>query len=186
MKSSSSVEFRCSVLSDSLWPHISLPCPSSTPGVYTNSSPFSRWCHPTISSSVVPFPFCLQSFTASGFFPISQFFTWGGQGIGVSASASDLPMNIQDWLPLGWTGVGLLGSVPGLGRSSGEGDSYPLHILAWRIPRTEEPGRLYIVHGVTKSWATLSDFHFHISSYIPTNVQVIIWLWLTEIKKKFF
>ena len=97
-----------SVVSDSLRPHglqhESLPCPSSTPGVYSNSCPLRRWCHPTISSSVVPFSFCLQSFPAPGSFQMSQFFVSGGQSIGVSASASVLPMNIQDWLPLGWTG----------------------------------------------------------------------------------
>ena len=78
-------------------------CPSPTPGAYSNSSPSSWWCHPTISSSVIPFSSCLRSFPASGFFPISQFFASGGQSIGVSASAAVLPMNIQDWLPLGWT-----------------------------------------------------------------------------------
>ena len=83
-----------------------LPCPSPTPGAYSNSCPSSRWCHPTISSSVVPFSSCLQSFPASGSFSIqSQFFTSGGQSIGVSASASVLPMNIQDWFPLGLTGL---------------------------------------------------------------------------------
>ena len=75
-----------------------------TPGVYSNSLPLSRWCHPTISSSVIPFSSCLQSFTASGSFPMSQFFASGCQSIGVSASASVLPVNIQDWFPLGWTG----------------------------------------------------------------------------------
>ena len=80
-----------------------LPCPSSTPGVYSNSCPSSQWCHPTISSSTVPFS-CLQSLPASGSFPMSQLFAWGGQSIGVSASASVLEMNIQDWSPLGWTG----------------------------------------------------------------------------------
>ena len=79
------------------------PCPSPTPGVYSNSSSLSRWCHTTISSSVVPFS-CPQSFPASGFFQKSQFFTSGGQSIGVSASTSVLPMNTQDWSPLGWTG----------------------------------------------------------------------------------
>ena len=81
-----------------------LPCPSPTPGVYSNPCPLSRWCHPTISSSVIPFSSCLQSFPASGSFPMSQFFTSSGQSIGVSASASVLPMNIQDWFSLGWTG----------------------------------------------------------------------------------
>ena len=81
-----------------------VPCPSPTPGVYSNLCPLSRWCHPTISSSVVPFSSCLQSFPASGTFPMSQLFASGGQTIGVSASASVLPMNCQDWFPLGWTG----------------------------------------------------------------------------------
>ena len=109
----SRVEFSRSVLSDSLWPHglqhTPLPCPSPTPGVYSNSRPLSRWCHPTISSSVVPFFSCLRSFPALGFFPVSQFFALGGQSIGVSASASVLPMN---WFPLGWTGwISLLSKV---------------------------------------------------------------------------
>ena len=80
------------------------PCPSPTPRVYPNPCPLSRWCHPAISSSVFPFFSCLQSFPASGSFPRSQFFSPGGQSIGDSASASVLPMNIQDWFPLGWTG----------------------------------------------------------------------------------
>ena len=102
------VQFSHSVVSDSLCSHrlqhARLPCPSSTPGVYSNSCPYSWWCHPTISSSVVPFSSCPQFFQASGSFPMSQFFTSRGQNIGVSASASVLPMNIQDWFPLGWTG----------------------------------------------------------------------------------
>ena len=96
-------------MSDSLWPHglqhTSLPCPSPTPGAYSNSCPLSQLCHPTISSSVDPFSSGHQSFPASGSFPVSQFFTSGGQSIGVSASASVLPMNIQDWFPLGLTGL---------------------------------------------------------------------------------
>ena len=95
-------------MSNSLWPHglqhARLPCPSPTPRAYSNPCPLSRRCHPTISSSVAPFSSCLQSFPASGSFPVSQFFTSGGQNIGVSASASAFPMNIQDWFPLGWTG----------------------------------------------------------------------------------
>ena len=91
-----------------LWPHglqhARPPCPSQTPGVYLNSCPLSQWWHPTISSSVIPFFSCLQSFPASGSFPVSQFFTTGGLSIGVSASASLLPGQIQDWFPLGWTG----------------------------------------------------------------------------------
>ena len=103
-----SVQFSDSVLSSSLWhhglQHARPPCPSPTPGAYSNSSPLSRWCHPAISSSVVPFSSCLQSFPESGSFQISQFFTSGGQSIVVSASASVLPMNIQSWFPLGLTG----------------------------------------------------------------------------------
>ena len=103
-----SVQFSRSVMSDSLWPHglqhTKLPCPSSTPRPYSNSCPSSQWCHPIISSSVVPFSSCLQSFPALGSFPMSQFFTSGVQSFGVSASASVLPMNIQGWFPLGWTG----------------------------------------------------------------------------------
>ena len=84
--------------------HARLPCPSSTPGVYPNSCPSSRWCHPAISSSVICFSSCLQSFPASGSSQMSQLFASGGQSIGVSASTSVLPLNIHDWFPLGWTG----------------------------------------------------------------------------------
>ena len=101
-------QFSHSVVSDSLWPHepqhTRSPCPSLTPRIHPNSCPLSQWCHPTISSSVIPFPSCPQSLQASGSFPMSQLFTWGGQGIEVSASTSVLPMNTQDWYPLGWTG----------------------------------------------------------------------------------
>ena len=101
-----SVQFSRSVVSNSSWPHESQharpPCPSPSPGVHSNLCPSSRWCHPAISSSVVPFSL-LQSFPASGSFPMSQFFTSGGQIIGVSAPV--LPMNIQDWFPLGLTGL---------------------------------------------------------------------------------
>ena len=104
----SSVQFSCLVMSDSLWPHepqhARPPCPSPTPGVHPTPCPLSRWCHPAISSSVVPFSSCLQSFPASGSFPMSQLFAPGGQSIGVSASTSVLPMNSQGWSPLGWTG----------------------------------------------------------------------------------
>ena len=105
---SSSVQFSCSVVSDSLRPHglqhTRPPCPSPTPRVYSNSCPLSRWCHPTMSSSVVPFSSCPQTFPASGTFQLSQLFASGGQSIGVSASISVLPMNIQDWSPLELTG----------------------------------------------------------------------------------
>ena len=102
------VQFSRSVMSDSLLPHESQharpPCPPPTPGIHPDSCPSSQWCHPAISSSVVPFSSCLQSLPASESFPMSQLFTWGGQSIGVSALASVLPMNTQDWSPLEGTG----------------------------------------------------------------------------------
>ena len=104
----SSIQLSCSAMSDSLWPqglqHASLLRSSPTPGACSNSGPLSWWCHPTISSSVIPFSFILQSFPALGSLPMSQFFAWGGQSIGVSASASVLPINISDWFPLGLPG----------------------------------------------------------------------------------
>ena len=107
MHTQTSVQFSCSVVSDSLRPqglqHARLPCPSPTPRAYLNSGPSHRWWHPTISSSVVPFSH-FQSFPASGSFKMSQFFTSGGQSIGVSASTAVLPMDTQNWSPLGWTG----------------------------------------------------------------------------------
>ena len=115
LNTTSSLHFYCfhpqsshSVMCDSLWPHwlqhARSPCPLPTRGVYSNSCPLSWWCHPAISSSVTPFSSCHQSLPASGSFPMSQFFISGGQTTGVPASASVLPMNIQDWFPLGWTG----------------------------------------------------------------------------------
>ena len=104
----SSVQFSRSVISDSLRLHESQharpPCPSPTPGVHPNSCPSSSWCHPAISSSVVPFSSCPQSLPASESFPMSQLFIWGGQSTGVSALASFLPKNTRDWSPLEWTG----------------------------------------------------------------------------------
>ena len=105
----SSVQFSHSVVSKSLWLHESQhtrpPCPSPAPGVYSNSCPLSRWCHPTISSSVIPFSSCPQSFPVSWSFPMNQFFTLGGQNIGDSGMASVLPMKIQGWFPLGLTSL---------------------------------------------------------------------------------
>ena len=106
--SSASVQFSHSVMSDSLQPHESQHvrplCPSPTPGAHSDSHPSSQWCHPAISSSVVPFSSCLQSLPASETFPMSQLFAWGGQSTGVSASASFLPKNTQGWSPVEWTG----------------------------------------------------------------------------------
>ena len=107
--STSTVHFSCSVMSDSLWPHepqhARPPCPSPTPGVHPNSCPSSQWCHPTISSSVIPFSSCPQSFQTSESFPMSQLFASGDQSTGVSVSASVLPVSIQGWFPLGLTSL---------------------------------------------------------------------------------
>ena len=100
----SSVAQSCLTLCDPMNQHTRPPCPSPTPGVYSNPCPLSRWYYPTISSSVIPFSSCRQSLPASGSFPMSQLFAWSGQSPGVSTSASVLPMNTQDWSPLGWTG----------------------------------------------------------------------------------
>ena len=124
----SSVQFSRSVMSDSFQPHESQhtrpPCLSPTPGVYSNSCPSSWWCHPAISSSVIPFSSCPHSLPASGSFPMSQLFTWGGPSIGVSASASILPMNIQGWFPLGLTGfLAVQGGLSGV---------FSVSIAAWK------------------------------------------------------
>ena len=134
-------------MSDSLWPHglqhAWFPCSSPTPWAYSNSCPSSWWRHPTISSSVVPFSSHLQSFPASGSFQISQFFASGGQTIGVSASASVLPMNIQDWSPLGWTGwISLLGgdsqeSSPTQFKSTGPSEK--MWWLKWKQENPSSP-----------------------------------------------
>ena len=142
-----SVQFSRSVVSYSLLPHglqhTRPPCPSSTPGVYSNSCPSSWWCHPTISSSVLLFFSCLQSFPTSGSFPVSQFFTSGGQSIEVSAWASILPMNIQDWFPLGrtgWISLQLVFSITTVQKHQFFGSQLSLksnsHILAWLLYHT--------------------------------------------------
>ena len=125
-------------MSNSLRPHglqhARLPCPSPTPRTYSNSCPSSQWCHPTISSSVIPFSSCLQSFPALGSFPTSQFLASDGQSIGVSASVSILPLNIQDWSPIGWTGWISLQSK-GLSRVLGASTGDPIHDkVMWKRP----------------------------------------------------
>ena len=142
--------FSCSVMSNSLWPHrlqhTSLPCPSPTPGTCSNSCLLSQRCHPTILSSVAPFSFCLQSFPSSGSFPVSQFFTSGGQSIGVSASgASVFPMNIHDWFPWGWTGWISLQSK-GLSRvfSNTTVQKHPFFTLPYPVPLGNQKSLLYV------------------------------------------
>ena len=183
MKAFSSVQFNCSVMSDSLWPHglqhARLPCLSPTPRACPNSSLSSRWCHPTISSSFIPFSSCLQSFWASGSFQMSQFFKLGDQSIGVSASASVLPKTIQDWFPLGLTG--LISFSPRDSQKSSPTPQFKSincsvlsflsekamaphsRTLLWEIPWTEGPGRLQpmVSLRVRHDWATsLSLFTF--------------------------
>ena len=141
MQKFSSVQFSRSVVSDSLRPHESQharpPCPSPTPRVYSNSCPSSWWCHLAISSSFVPFSSCPQSLPTSGSFPMSQLFAWGDQSIGVSASSSVLPVNTQDWSPLGWTGwiwranqsiLKEINSIPGSRRSPGDRPPTPIFL----------------------------------------------------------
>ena len=151
-----SVQFSHSVMSNSLQPHglqhTRLPCPSPTPRAYSNSCPSRRWYHPTISSSVIPFS-CLQSFPASVSFPLSWFFVSNGQSIGVSASASVLPMNIQDWFPLGWTGWISLQSK-GLSRvfSNTTVEKHPFFDTQAECQRTDASGKT-----IALTWWTFVD-----------------------------
>jgi len=128
--------------------HARLPCSSPSPGACSNSCPSSRWCHSTISSSVVPFSSCLQSFPASGSFQMSQFFTSGGQTIEVSASASVLPVNIQDWFPLGWTGWISLQSK-GLSRVFSNTTIKKHHFFGAQLSLTVQLSYLYMTTGKT-------------------------------------
>ena len=145
----SSVQFS-SVVSNSLWPHglqhTRLPCPSPTPRAYSSSCPLNWWCHPTISSSVIPFSSRLQSFPPSGSFQMSQFFPSGGQSIGVSASASVLPMKVQEWFPSVVNNLTAKQEtwVWYLGWEDSLEEEMVTHFstLAWKIPWTEEPGGL--------------------------------------------
>ena len=149
---SQSFQFSPSVVSDSLQPHESQharpPCPSPTPRVYPNSCPLSQWCHPTISSSVIPFSSCHQSLPASGSFPVSQLFIWGGQSTGVSALASVFPMNTQDWSPLGWTGWISLQSK-GLSRVFSNTTVQKHHFFWWSAFFTVQLSHPYMTTGKT-------------------------------------
>ena len=141
-------------MSDSLWPyesqHARPPCPSQTPRVHSNSHPSSQWCHPAISSSVVPFPSCLQSFPASGSFTMSQLFLSGDQSIGVAASASVLPMSIQDWSPLGWTGwISLL--FKGFSKSLLQHHSLKASVLQFSAFFLVQLSQSYMTTGKTRS-----------------------------------
>ena len=134
--------------------HARPPCPSPTPRAYSNSCPLSRWCHPTVSSSVVSFSSHLQSFQPSGSFTMSQFFAWGSQSIGVSASASILPMNIQDWFPLGWTGWISLQSK-GLSRVFLQHHSSKASILPHSAFFTVQLSHSYMITGKTTALTRL-------------------------------
>ena len=149
-------QFNCLVMSNSLLcsglQHARLPCPSPTPGTCSNSCPSSQWCHPSIPSSVIPFSSCLQSFPASGSFPMSQFFASDGQSIGVSASAAVLPMNIHDWFPLGWTG--------------------------WTSLQSKGLSRLFSNTTVQKHQFFSTQFSLYSNSHIHTWLLEKPWLWL--------
>ena len=147
-----SVQFSCSVVSDSLRPHepqhARPPCPSPTPGVHPNSCPLSRWCHPTISASVIPFSSCPQSFPASGSFLVSQFFASGCLSIGVSASASVLPMSIQDWFPFRMDWLDLL-AVQGTLKSLLQHHSSEASILQYSASFIVQLSHPYMTTGKT-------------------------------------
>ena len=174
-------------MSNSLWPPwtavCQIHCLSPTPGAYSNSCALSWWWHPTISSSVVPFSSCLQSFPASGFFPMSQFFKSDGQSTGVPASALALPKNTQDWFLLGWTCWISLQSKGLLRVSSNKNHQFfgtqlslekemATHssILAWKIPQTEKPGQT-TVHVVTKSRTQLKWLNTHTTAFFIVQLS---------------
>ena len=201
------VQLNYSVTFDCLWPHglqhARLPCPSPTAGACSNSCPSQRWCRSPILHSVIPFSSCLQSFPASGSFPVSQLFASGGQSIRALASISVLPMNIQDWFPLGWL-VGwtvkqplkICSGFPGGSVAKNppamqemqvasvgwedpleEGMATDSSILTWRIPWTEKSGRLYIVHRAAKSQTQLKPLSMHIHKNCSLGVYNNIWEW---------
>ena len=147
-----------SVVSDSWWPHelqhARPPCPSPTPRVYSNSFPSSWWCHPTISSSVVPFSSCPQSLLASESFEMSQLLASGGQSIGVSASTSVLPMNTQDWSPLGWTGWTSLQSSPRDSQESSPTPQFKASILRHSAFFIAQPSHPHVTTGKTIALTT--------------------------------
>ena len=161
-------QFSPSVVSNSSWSHelqhARPPCPSPAPGVYSNSCPSIRWCHPAISSSVVPFSSWPQSLPASGSFPMCQLFTWGGQSIGISASASVLPMNTQDWFPLGWTGWISLQSK-GLSRvfSNTTVQKHQFFWNLWERAREGWYGRMALNH-----------VNYHMWNELPVQVRCMI------------
>ena len=161
----SSVQFSHSVVSLCDPMHARPPCPSPTPRVHPNTCPSSQWCHPTISSSVVPFSSCPQSFPASGSFQMSQLFPSGGQNIGVSASASVLPMNSQDWSPLGWTGWISLQSK-GLSRVFSN--------------TTVQKHQFFCTHDETQDTASSNTFscRFPVSAcQLSTALVSLLWVW---------
>ena len=167
---SSSVQFSCSVVSDSLWPHESQhgrpPCQSPTPRVHSNSCPSSRWCHPAISSSFVPFSSCPQSLPASESFPMSQLFAWGGQSTGVSALASFPGLKSQGWSPSEWTGWISLQSK---GLSRVFNTSVQKHQFFGAQPSSQSNSHIHIVIYFSLSCNFFLTLHLY--CYISLNAQ---------------
>ena len=172
--------------------HTRPPCSLPTPGVYSNSHPLNWWCHPTISSSVIPISSCFQSFPASGSFPVSQFFTSGGQNIGASATASVLPMNIQGWFPLGWTGLRVQGTLKCLLQHHHSKASILWHSAFFLVQLTHP----YITTGKTialSRWPLSAMFLLFnmlsklVIAFLPRRKHdLILWLKSSAMKQKFF
>ena len=163
--------------------HSRPPCSSPTPGVYPNSCPLSQWCHPTISSSVTPFPAYPQSFPASGSLQISQLFTSGGQSIGVSASASVLPMNTQDWSPLGWTSWISLQSK---GRSRvSSNTTVQKHQFFSAELSSQSNSHLYMTTGKTITLTRQTFAYWHLNSIKSMGFDFLLKKFLSKILKPF-
>ena len=146
--------------------HARPPCPSPTPRVYPNSCSLSRWCHPAISSSVIPFSSCPQSSPASGSFQMSQLFASGGQRTGVSASTSDLPMNTQDWFPLEWTGW--ISTFKSLLQHHSSKASILLHSAFFMVQLSHPYYNVVLVSGIQQSDSPTHIYYIHV--YIPFQI----------------
>ena len=157
--------------------HVRPPCPSSTPGVYSNSCPLGQWCHPTVSSSVIPFTSHLQPCPASGSFQMSQFFASGGQSIGVSASASVLTVNTQDWFPLGWTGWISLQSK-GLSRVFSNTTVQKHQFFSAQLFFIVQLSHPYMIAGKTITLTSYTYIYIYIDRYIYVYVTKKLYIYI--------